>query len=87
MIFQHCLIVVKERQFGSRVDVESVGRSVVFVVVDGGCVNCGEDLHVRQPFDDARVGEKLMRGLRHVGAMQHVVIRVAMTTVSRLDTT
>ena len=87
MILEDCLVVVEQRQIGSRVDVERVGGSAVLVVVNRGGVNGGEDLDVRQPLDHARVGQQLMRRLRHVRAVQHVVIRVAMTTIPCLDST
>ena len=85
VILQHGLIVIQQRQITSGINVKRVGGSVVFVIVNCGGVNRGEDLDVGEPLDDARVGEQLVRRLRDVGAVQHVVIRVAMTTVASLD--
>lgn len=49
MVLLNGPVVVQQSCFGARHDVETVGRSSMFEIVDNGRQNSSENLQIRQP--------------------------------------
>ncbi len=85
MILKDGPVVIEDGEAGPRLDVEVVGRSCVVVVVDDGREEKGEDLQIREPVLNPRLGDKPVGGLQHVTGVEIVVVGVGVLGVAQLQ--
>ena len=74
VVLQHRLVIVDDGQVRGGLDMEVVGGPAVVVVVDDGGEEEGEDLQVRHPVLESRLGDAAVGGLEDVCCMEVIVV-------------